>query len=70
MRGHRTRLRKLGKSIAAPQEMTITVEYTNGDQVSGLPMDAALDQDQAGWVTVKHGSLVMMTLPIDCWVAL
>ena len=70
MRGHNTRLRKLGKGIAAPQEMTLTIDYANGDREANLPIDAALPPGQAGWVTVKHGSLVMMTLPIDCWVAL
>ena len=70
MRGHNTRLRKLDKRIVDPQMMTITIDYANGDQVSGLPMDAALDQDQDAWVTVKHGELVCMTIPMEYWTAL
>ena len=68
MRGHDTRLRKLDRSIAAPQLMTLDIAYANGSREANLLLDAALPPGQGGHVQVKHGSTVLMGwLPIELW---
>lgn len=67
MRGHKTRLNRLNKSISTPEKITLLIEYADGEIVSSLPLDTAIVQEAERAMVLNGDQCLMSWIPADLW---